>query len=272
MNTIRHTIAKSPQWYDPGEHLRYRSLVRQTGTSHWRPQSVLLWIPGSAFTGVHRAFSYGFRERSLASTERSLMDTIRNHRDFHSHSKDVSRASACQSDLWRCSGRGQMYLFQQKMAKKQSKKNKETGKRKPRKSAAQKQKQREKEHERMTAFNKTKAEEQAFKDMTARETALKRLGIGDVFEFADHAEIYNSEHGKYSSAPIEVIDASVPPAPVTLHPERTQESSPTPEAHRQSIPDAKANFSFLKRIAAPKKMDSARARRTKAIFVAHCNK
>jgi hypothetical protein len=78
MNTIRHTIAKSPQWYDPGEHLRYRSLVRQTGTSHWRPQSVLLWIPGSAFTGVHRAFSYGFRERSLASTERSLMDTIRN--------------------------------------------------------------------------------------------------------------------------------------------------------------------------------------------------
>ena len=131
---------------------------------------------------------------------------------------------------------------QQNMAKKQSKKNEETGKRKPRKSAAQKQKQREKEHERMTAFNKTKAEEQAFKDMTARETALKQLSIGDAFEFADHAEIYNSEHGKYSSAPIEVIDASVPPAPVTLHPERTQESSPTPEAHRQSIPDAKAIF------------------------------
>ena len=161
---------------------------------------------------------------------------------------------------------------QQNMAKKQSKKNEETGKRKPRKSAAQKQKQREKEHERMTAFNKTKAEEQAFKDMTARETALKQLGIGDVFEFADHAEIYNSEHGKYSSAPIEVIDASVPPAPVTLHPEHSPERSPTPEAHRQSIPDAKANFSFLKRIAAPKKMDSARARRTKAIFVAHCSK
>ena len=89
------------------------------------------------------------------------------------------------------------------MAKK-SKKNKETGRRKPRKSAAQKQKQCEKEHERMTAFNKTKAEEQAFKDMTARETALKQLGIEDVFEFADHAKIYNAEHGKYSSAPIEV--------------------------------------------------------------------
>jgi hypothetical protein len=59
MDTIRHTIAKSSQWYDPGDHLRYRSLVRQTGTSHWRPQSVLLWIPGT-FTGVHRAFSYGY--------------------------------------------------------------------------------------------------------------------------------------------------------------------------------------------------------------------
>jgi hypothetical protein len=62
------------------------------------------------------------------------------------------------------------------MAKKQSKKNKETGKRKTRKSASQKQKQREKEHERMTAFNKTKAEEPAFLDMTTRESALKQLG------------------------------------------------------------------------------------------------
>ena len=144
------------------------------------------------------------------------------------------------------------------MAKK-SKKNKETGRRKPRKSAAQKQKQCEKEHERMTAFNKTKAEEQAFKDMTARKTALKQLGIEDVFEFADHAKIYNAEHGKYSSAPIEVIDASVPPAPVYL---RSPERSSTPEAHRQSIPDAKANFSFPNRVAAPKKMD----------FVAHRSK
>ena len=49
-----------------------------TGLNYWRPQSVLLWIPGSAFTGVHRAFSCGFRERSLATTERSLLDTIRN--------------------------------------------------------------------------------------------------------------------------------------------------------------------------------------------------
>ena len=88
----------------------------------------------------------------------------------------------------------------------------------------------------------------------------EQLGVGNVFEFADHAKIYNAEHGKYSSAPIEVVrvDASVPPAPVTLHPER----SPSPAAHCQSIPDAKANFSFPNRVAAPKKMD----------FVAHRSK
>ena len=42
-----------------------------SGTAVWSAK------PGLP-TGVHRAFSYGFRERSLASTERSLMDTIRN--------------------------------------------------------------------------------------------------------------------------------------------------------------------------------------------------
>ena len=158
------------------------------------------------------------------------------------------------------------------MAGKRSKQNKDTGKRKPRKSAPQKQKLRKKGLERMTAFNKTKAEEQAFKDMTARETALNQLGIGNVFEFADHAKIYNAEQGKYSSAPIEVIDASVPPAPVTLHPER----SPSPAAHREPIPDKKAdfsgNFSFVKCVPAPKRMDAARARRAKAILAANCSK
>ncbi len=77
-----------------------------SGNVHWRPQSVLLWIPfdiplrnhrngmtrgttsGTAVwsakpglpTGVHRAFSYGFRDRrSLASTEHSLMDSGNAH-------------------------------------------------------------------------------------------------------------------------------------------------------------------------------------------------
>ena len=31
-----------------------------TGLNYWRPQSILLWIPGSALTGIHRAFSYGY--------------------------------------------------------------------------------------------------------------------------------------------------------------------------------------------------------------------
>ena len=78
------------------------------------------------------------------------------------------------------------------MAKKghrRNQKNKETGKRKPRKSAEQNQKQRKKEHDRMTTFNKKKEEEQALQDMTARETALKQLCIEDRFEFADHAKI-----------------------------------------------------------------------------------
>ena len=30
---------------------------------HWRPQSILLWIPGT-LTGVHRAFSYGYHSKS----------------------------------------------------------------------------------------------------------------------------------------------------------------------------------------------------------------
>jgi hypothetical protein len=93
MDTIRHTIAKSSQWYDPGDHLRYRSLVRQTGTSHWRPQSVLIWIPGT-FTGVHRAFSYGYHSKCIG-----------NHRDDSGIVTHIPRAtmlgapSSCQSDL-----------------------------------------------------------------------------------------------------------------------------------------------------------------------------
>ncbi len=94
----------------------------------------------------------------------------------------------------------------------------------------------------MTAFNKTKAEAQAFKDMTARETALKQLGIEDVFEFADHAEIYNSELSKQSMSAFRPL----PTPPVTLHPERSPERSPTPEAHRaRSIePRCEGQFFF----------------------------
>ena len=52
----------------------------------------------------------------------------------------------------------------------------------------------------MTSFNKKKEEAQAHLDMVAREKALKQLGIEDRFEFADHAKIYNAEHGRFHSA------------------------------------------------------------------------
>ena len=67
----------------------------------------------------------------------------------------------------------------------------------------------------MTSFNKKKEEARAHLDIAARETALNQLGIEDRFEFADHAKIYNSEHGKSQSAPIEMVDASVPTGHIT---------------------------------------------------------
>ena len=67
----------------------------------------------------------------------------------------------------------------------------------------------------MTAFNNKKKEALAHLDMAAREMALKQLGIEDRFEFADHAKIYNAEHGKSQNAPIEMVDASVPTGHIT---------------------------------------------------------
>jgi hypothetical protein len=57
----------------------------------------------------------------------------------------------------------------------------------------------------MTSFNKKKEEAQALLDMEARETALKKLGIEDRFEFADHAKIYNAAPGRFRSAPVEMV-------------------------------------------------------------------
>ena len=63
--------------------------IRNAFDVHWRPQSILLWKPG-AFTGVHRAFSHGYHSKCIGihrafshgSTERSLMDTIRDAFEF----------------------------------------------------------------------------------------------------------------------------------------------------------------------------------------------
>ena len=155
------------------------------------------------------------------------------------------------------------------MAKNKKKINKEPGKRKPRESANQKKKRRNKQYERITAFNIKKTKEKALEDMKARESALERLGINDGFEFADHAKMYNTEHGKFHSAPILMIDASVPPAPITSYPER----SPSPQAHHQPVPEDQlvpeepaVVVALLERQAT----DAARARRSRAILEAHC--
>ena len=122
----------------------------------------------------------------------------------------------------------------------------------------------------MTIFNRRKEKEEALKDINARETALEKLGIKDRFEFADHAKIYNAEHGKFHSAPIHMIDASVPPAPLTYYPER----SPSP-AYRQLVPKDQPVPAEPTVFVAPldvKSTDIARARRSRAIFEAHCGK
>ena len=65
-------------------------------------------------------------------------------------------------------------------------------------------------------------------DMTARVTALKQLGIEDRFEFADHAKIYNAEHGRFHSAgPIEMVSVPtgyiLPPSSSYSTPSQTPE-------------------------------------------------
>ena len=156
------------------------------------------------------------------------------------------------------------------MAKNKNKKDKETGKRKPRKSKNGKQKQREKNSERMTIFNRRKEKEEALKDINARETALEKLGIKDRFEFADHAKMYNTEHGKFHSAPIHMIDASVLHTPITSYPER----SPSP-AHRQLVPEDQPVPVEPTVFVAPLDVQAtknARARRSRAIYEAHFGK
>ena len=106
--------------------------------------------------------------------------------------------------------------------------------------------------------------------MNARETALEKLGIKDRFEFADHAKIYNTEHGKFHSAPIHMIDASVLPAPITSYPER----SPSP-AHRQLVPEDQPVPVEPTVFVAPLDVQAtknARARRSRAIYEAHFGK
>ena len=90
----------------------------------------------------------------------------------------------------------------------------------------------------MTSFNKKKEEAQAHLDMAAREKALKQLGIEDRFEFADHAKIYNAEHGRFHSAPIEML--SVPTGCITPQYDEDREQWASDGSDKSYTPEFKA--------------------------------
>ena len=65
--------------------------------------------------------------------------------------------------------------------------------------------------------------------MAARETALKPLGIEDRIEFAGPAKIYNAEHGRFHSAPIEMVSfqtSCITPPSSYYHPSNSSYSPP----------------------------------------------
>ena len=74
---------------------------------------------------------------------------------------------------------------------------------------------------------------------------------------------------KCHSAPIHIIDASVPSAPITSYLER----SPSPEAHHQPLPEDQqvpGEPAVVVALLERQVTDAARARRSIAILEAHC--
>ena len=129
---------------------------------------------------------------------------------------------------------------------------------KRRKSSKQLEKDVQQNRERMSDFCKKKTEEQALKDSLARQQALKRLGITKEFNYSDHAEIYNYADRAHE-APIETVDASIPPPEITQYPERSSCPSPCPVRISDALtPTARTAV--------------ARFRRAKAIMQAHVAK
>jgi len=129
---------------------------------------------------------------------------------------------------------------------------------KRRKSSKQLEKDVQQNRERMSDFCKKKTEEQALKDSLARQQALKRLGITEEFNYSDHAEIYNYADRAHA-APIETVDASIPPPEITQYPERSSCPSPCPVRISDALtPTARTAV--------------ARFRRAKAIMQAHIAK
>ena len=99
-----------------------------------------------------------------------------------------------------------------------------------RKSSNQLDKDHQDNRERMSKFLQKKVEEQAEKDLLARQQALEQLSITQEFNHADHAEIY-SYASDAVEAPIETVDGSIPPPEVAheMHDEGCLPQAPTEE-------------------------------------------
>ena len=126
---------------------------------------------------------------------------------------------------------------------------------KKRKTPNQLEKKRQDNAERMSKFLQKKDEERALKDSLARQQALEQLGITKEFNYSDHAEIY-SYADRTHTAPIETVDASIPPPEIPQYPER----SPCPSPRPVRISDA---------LTPTARTAVARFRRAKAILQAH---
>lgn len=107
---------------------------------------------------------------------------------------------------------------------------------------------RKKSQKRIEKFNKKKAEEQQKAEEQARSEALRKLGISQDFGFGDHQAIYNFANCR-ETAPIEIIDASIPP-PTVIEYSRPEFSMPA-----AAEPERAAVY--------------CRAHRAKAIFQMH---
>ena len=125
---------------------------------------------------------------------------------------------------------------------------------------------RKKSSERRKIFNNQKAEEQQAREIMAREEALKKLDIIHDFGFADHNKIYNFADDRLG-APIQIIDASVPPPAVTSYPEYPVREFSSPSAFGVNPEHAEPKSSLP---AAPERVAAAfTTRRAKAIMLKH---
>ena len=132
---------------------------------------------------------------------------------------------------------------------------------KQRKSRKQLEKNVQDNRERMSKFLQKKDEERAEKDSLARKQALERLGITQEFNYADYAEIYNYADQAHA-APIETVDASIPPPEITI--EQLDASRIIPP---ETIDPSKLRLDLSSRRAV-----RFTTMRSKQIMLAHCAK